>query len=81
MSEIPFPVLIVLGIVGLVLLRWIWGKVRVVLAEVREQLFTPAGLITSVLHVALFAGGAWLVVQSEMLIAGGSPGVAAAAKK
>lgn len=73
MSEIPFPMLVGLGIVGLVLARWLWGKAQWLLNRVRAELFTASSLITAALYVAMVYGGVLLAVQFQVHVMGVDP--------
>lgn len=81
MSSIPFPMLVGLGILGLMLLLWLKSKAKGLLNDVRMQLFTLAGFVTSLLHVALVAGGVLLAVQFQVHVMGVDPAQAMSAQR
>jgi hypothetical protein len=79
MSEMPIGVMVLLGVVGLTLVWWFKRKALIVLNQVREQLFTVAGVITSILHLCLVIGAVLLVIGYHVYVLGVDPWVAVAA--
>jgi hypothetical protein len=70
MSEIPLPVLIGAGVLGLCLLVWLKRKLGIVMQEVKMQLFTFPSIVATVIHATLAAGLVALVVGVRVYVIG-----------